>query len=360
MNIDGIGGHLLSHIALAGDFPAMAVSRIIPSPSYRAKVLASLKSQKLIRTYYRDGLRSYRLTAAGREALLSNLPLRFGTILQKPPNLKSDLSRRLRRFQLAQVALTMEDAGVRFFPDEKVDLFSNSSPPLLPAYYSSLEIKALGIETVKIKNGRFCGVFLSEDKAWLIYYAGEGAMRWYRRSEIKTRAVLTHLLCRTWLPGRYQAEDVQAILIGRDMDTLGRLLATERCRDARIFRFDQTYEHFHFVPESDAGIHLLQLLLNGELLAQLKRVLSTTLTPRDPTANIENDGFMQDGTPVLFSFDGDAQRLLNFVRALQIQGRKGRAYCFDFQQKVFAEYAAGTITFQAISMDKFRQSFYRG
>lgn len=364
MNLDGMGFHLLSHIALVGDFPAALGCFIIPSSSYRRKVLTSLKSQKLLRTYYRDGLRSYRLTAAGREALLELLPERFGTTLKGPPHLKSDLARRLRLSQLAQSAIMMESAGIRLFPDEKAALFEDASHPLampltLPAYYSSLEIKALGIEAVKIKNSRFCGVLLTAEKVWIIYHAGDATMRWYRRSEIKSRAMLTHLLCRIRLPGRYQPENVQALILGRDMDTMARLLTAEECRDARIFRFDQTYENFHFIPESDDGTSLLQLLMDQNLLNQLKKVLSSTLAPRDPQASIENNGFMQDGTPVLFSFDGDGQRFSNFVRALRMQERRGRAFCFDFQLKAFAEYAAGTVVFQVISMEKFRQQFYR-
>lgn len=358
-----MGFHLLSHIALAGDFPASSASRIIPSSSYREKIITELKTQKLLRTYYRDGLRSYRLTASGRKALLRGMPDRFGTLLDTPQHPKSDPARRLRTFQLAQTALTMEEAGVRLFPDEKAPLFAESTRPLaeplpLPAYYSSLEVKALGIEATKIKNGRFCGVLLTADRVWIVYHAGEGALRWYRRSEIKTRAMLTHLLCRVRLPGRYQASDVQAILLGADMDACARQLAAEKCRDARIFRFDQTYEHFHFVPESREGTWLLQLLMEEEVVDRLKRTLSQGLLPHDPTASIENDGFTQDGTPVLFCFDGDGQRLTNFVRALCIHGRKGRAFCFDFQLAAFAGYAKDTVSFQAISAEKFRKQFY--
>lgn len=358
-----MGFHLLSHIALAGDFPASSASRIIPSSSYREKMITELKSKKMLRTYYRDGLRSYRLTAAGRKMLMREMPGRFCKVLDTPQRLKSDPARRLRSFQLAQTALAMGEAGIRIFPDEKAPLFEEAARPLaeplqLPAYYSSLEVKALGIEATKIKNGRFAGMLLTQKNVWIVYHAGEGALRWYRRSEIKTRALLTHLLCRVKLPGRYQAGEVQAILLGADMDACARQLAAEDCRDARIFRFDQTYEHFHFLPESREGTWLLRLLMEEEVVDRLKCTLSQGLLPKGSTASMENDGFTQDGTPVLFSFDGDGQRLTNFVRALRIHGRKGRAFCFDFQLAAFAGYARDTVSFQAISAEKFRKQFY--
>lgn len=61
---------LLGLIALCGELPADAIRRLPISGSYRYKVIASLKSQKLIRLFERDNLKGYRLTQAGKKLLL--------------------------------------------------------------------------------------------------------------------------------------------------------------------------------------------------------------------------------------------------------------------------------------------------
>ena len=195
---------LLSQIALTGEFPADAVPRLIPHAAYAAKIVSALKKDKLIRAYRRDQLCTLRLSAVGRAFLLADAPDRFGPLLYEIDPYKTELHHRSRRCQMAQLALTMRSAGVAIFPDEKPPLSALSLQTLrLPAYYSSLEIKGMGIEGTKIKNARFCGVLLTENKCLLCYHAGDGSLRWTRQSELKSRALLTHLFCRQLLPGRY-------------------------------------------------------------------------------------------------------------------------------------------------------------
>lgn len=59
--------HLLGLIAVCGELPADAIHRLPISESYRYKVIASLKSQKLIRLFGRDGIKGYRLTPVAKK-----------------------------------------------------------------------------------------------------------------------------------------------------------------------------------------------------------------------------------------------------------------------------------------------------
>ena len=80
---DTLAGLLLTLTALSGEFPAALVSRLPGTEHYRQKVVKALKRDKLIRTFYRDGLRGLRLTAAAKKLLLTNAAGCVNTSWQK-------------------------------------------------------------------------------------------------------------------------------------------------------------------------------------------------------------------------------------------------------------------------------------
>lgn len=72
--------HLLGLIAVCGELPADAIHRLPISESYRYKVIASLKSQKLIRLFGRDGIKGYRLTPVAKNCCCRHSLTGFRTI----------------------------------------------------------------------------------------------------------------------------------------------------------------------------------------------------------------------------------------------------------------------------------------
>ena len=63
---DTLANLLLTLTALSGEFPTAQISRLPSTGAYQEKILKSLKGEKLLRTYYRDGLRALRLTTAAK------------------------------------------------------------------------------------------------------------------------------------------------------------------------------------------------------------------------------------------------------------------------------------------------------
>ena len=57
---------LLSLTAISGEFPTDQLNRLPGSPYYLESVVTALKKDGLLRTYYRDKLRGYRLGPAGQ------------------------------------------------------------------------------------------------------------------------------------------------------------------------------------------------------------------------------------------------------------------------------------------------------
>lgn len=113
--------------------------------------MTSLKKSGLLRTYYRDRLRGYRLGAKAKAALLDGWPERFSSYLTGDTDtnrLKSEVNRRLRLHRLAETYVTMDNAGIGLFQDEKPKVFSpqgyHGEAIEYPAFYSSREVKEMG------------------------------------------------------------------------------------------------------------------------------------------------------------------------------------------------------------------------
>jgi len=163
---------ILSLIAISGELPSNQIKRLSGGGRYKEEKIKELKSKKLIRTYYREKLRGYRLMTETKDILITDNNDRFAFFLSGNADtniLKSEITRRLRLKSIAETIITMQNAGVSVYRDEKPDVFKpninvNTLPFIItsPAFYNSREIKALGSEFVKIQGARSVGVLLSE------------------------------------------------------------------------------------------------------------------------------------------------------------------------------------------------------
>ena len=194
-------------------------------------VVTDLKKNGLLRTYYRDRLRGFRLGPRAKATLLDNWPERFTFYLTGDTDtnrLKSEVNRRLRLHRLAEAYTTMGNAGVAIYPDEKSPVFAPQGycgkASSNPAFYSSREVKGLGIDATKIHNSRFAGVLLSPMKLFVTYSSGMSLMKWRYKSEMRVKAVMWNTLCQQRLPGQYRADDIHGLILGDSME-LAYLLA---------------------------------------------------------------------------------------------------------------------------------------
>ena len=151
-----LGYSLLELAAICGELPAGLVCRIPRSGSYKETVLCSLRKGGLLRTYYQDRLRGYRLGRKAKERLLADCPERFGFYLTGKTDtnrLKSEVSRRVRLHRIAEVYVAMMNAGVAVFRDEKPVVFAGGGVQVRgmerPAFYSSREVKEMGVEKMQ-------------------------------------------------------------------------------------------------------------------------------------------------------------------------------------------------------------------
>ena len=106
---------LLTLVALSGELPSALVSRLPGSDSYKAYAVKILKRERLLRTYYHDGLRGLRLTSIAKNLLTARqpdryLPLFTGDTATNTP--KYSVPHRLRLHRMAEVLVTAYNAGL--------------------------------------------------------------------------------------------------------------------------------------------------------------------------------------------------------------------------------------------------------
>ena len=356
---------LLELTAICGEFPTDLLPRLPGSTSYKETVVWSLKKEKLLKTYYRDKLRGYRLGRRAKVLLLADRPERFSFYLTGNTDtnlLKSEFSRRLRLHRMAEIYVLMQNAGISVFRDEKPQIFAPDGSPVsclaAPAFYSSREMKELGIEMIKIRGSRAMGVLLALSGIFLIYNSGTDTARWDYRSEQKAKVLLEILLCRQRLSCQYAKMQVQGVLLGNGMEPFYQILSGADSRTRCFFLLDGNYEHFYYLTNDRHGEVILRLLCDSEKTRALNHILSEGLYPKDSKSLIENDAINGDGAPVLFGYFLDIPRISRFLSALRIQGRTGTLICFDFQENMLSRLCGKYVQLLSISFEKFEGRFF--
>ena len=362
---DTISYHLLELTAICGELPAYLLMRIPGSTSYKESVITSLKKDGLLKTYYRDKLRGYRLGRKARSFLLEENPERFSFFLTgngETSRLKSEFTRRLRLHRVAEIFVSMRNAGIRIFRDEKPDIFSAGGSPVstldCPAFYGSREIKEVGIDAVKIRGSRMAGALLAPAGIFVTYNGDSYTMKWDYRAEIKVQVFLKLLLCCERLPAQYARTEVSGLLLGNGLEPFYQILSSADTSSRCFFLLDGNYEHFYYLTNDRYGDTLLKLLCSPEKVTELDHMLMQGFQPKDTGLPIEHDALDGNGNPVLFGYFLDIPRINRFHTALQLQERTGTLICFDFQKEVLHRFCGGQVEFSTISFEKFERRFF--
>ncbi|MDE6591420.1 MAG: hypothetical protein K2K53_14000 [Oscillospiraceae bacterium] len=330
--------------------------------AYKTKVIKQLKKGGLLRTYYADGLRGFRLTAAAKKLLLEGWPDQFSSYLTgctETNTLKSEPLRRLRLHRMAEVLVTMYNADVDVFPWQKPAVFS---PMLLPddtwiecpAYYSSREVKEIGPQRDKIRGSRATGVLLTERDTFSVYNTGSSEMKWEHNAEMRLKVLLKIDLCQHRLSHQYMDAEQSAIVFGTDMKQMPILMGVGGDQRHRYFVIEEHYRHFYYMTSDHCGEVVLRLLCEPDKRAMLDDILMQDLVGSRPHWLVENDA-MDGEDPVLFGYACDMPRIKRFTDGLDTHGFKGTIYCFDFQEDAMRQICGPNVDIQCINFEKFEE-----
>ena len=280
-----------------------------------------------------------------------------------PPQPTISNQNRINGFvRITEATLTMVNAGVRIYRDEKPILFtSNWEKPFLvpfstPAFYNSREIKEMGTVFVKSHGARSVGVLLTSRHIFVVYNLGNSLIRWAYKAEMRTKGVLQTVLCNDRLSHLYTPAALQGLLLGNSMELAFEILSGTHAQ--QYFLLDGNYTHFYYLTNDHYGERLLTLLCSPELTARLEDILLCDLYEGDENSTLENDAFDEGGDPVLLGHTCDLPRIMRFHTSLLRQGKCGTLICFDFQREVLQRYCSSCVRFQTIDFQKWERSFF--
>ena len=356
---------LLTIIALSGEVPSALVSRLPGSHSYKAYAIKILKREKLLRTYYHDGLRGLRLTTTAKRLLAAGQPDRYRPLLTGHPPTNAPIYSaplRLRLHRMAEVLVAAYNAGLLTFPWEKPSVFQtepgDTNLYIGPAYYSSREVKEIGAQATMIRGSRSTGILLCDGGIYAVYNTASARMKWEYKAEVRLKAMIQTDLCHGRLARWFMDSPPGAIVFGDGMDQLEHLMGPGSKETRNYLIMDETFRCFHYLTLDHRGEVLLRLLCDPERKAELDEILSQDLSKGSTNWLIEHDAIDEHGCPVLFGYTCDMPRIRRFDDALGLHGLTGTLYCFDFQEPALRRVCGSRVALQCIDFDAFEGSVF--
>ena len=365
---------LLALTAVSGELPTPLVSRLPGALSYKRKMVTRIKKDNLLSVYSGNSLRGFRLTGKGKRYLLERRPERYQVLFSGESTLnapKYTVSHRTRLCRMAEVLVTMLNTDILILPWEKPLLRqpNTSLHELLlerPAYYTSLEVKDMGPQGMKIRGSRATGVLFTEQTLYAVYNTGSADMRWDNRAETRLKALMQTELSRYSILSGTKSHELQAILFVSDMGCLERLLSgadsdtgdnAAKARTAYFLLYG-SYEHVHLLTSDRKGELVLRFLTDAIAKSSLDALLMQDLNAAGETSGMDYDAVERDGRPVLFGYTADLPRIARFANALDYQEKKGVVICFDFQKTALETLCGEHIAFQCIDLEAVEEAIF--
>lgn len=354
---------LLQAIAISGELPIAQAKRLVGGGRYYEKVITSLNANNLISPYNKGQLYGYRLTYSAKCRLIAENAGRFEYYLSGKTgtnHVRVEHVHRLRLYCVAEVYVSMMNSGVALYLDEKPDVFypHGVDPPdlrsmLSPAFYSSREIKDMGIDSPGIRGSRAVGILLTPENLLITYNAIGGLLKVDYKPEMRLKALARTTICGQRLGHQYTPDNIRGLLFGTDMALAGKLLCESQGKDRNYFIFDGGYDHFHYLTHDPQGEAILKILCDPARHRMLTRILSIGFHARDSGSMFENDATDASGRPVLFAVDCDLPRIGRFKRALLTHDIVGTLLCFDFQADALRLFCGDLAVIKSIDFVKF-------
>ena len=351
---------LLVLIGLFGEFPVELLSRIRISPSYKESMIKRLRKRGLIKNYSKDGSRGYRPTTVSKNLLFADNPERFFEYMYENVDnnhVRSEPRRRERLHRIAEASVTMLNAGVEIFNDRRPPLTSlKETKANVPAFYSSREIKDIGIEFDKARGTRFVGALFTEDDIFITYNLGKSVVRkWAYKTEMRTKTVMENEFCLKPQTPHYSCDGIKGIVLANSMELAYDIL-TDTTK--QYFVLDKNYDSFYFITNDEKGEQLLRFLCRPELCVELDEILMEDLYAPYSNSPYETDAVTKDGIPVHIAYKCDLGRIRRFDTSLALHEKKGIIYCFDYQAEVLRRYCSESIEFKTLDFNKVERRFF--
>lgn len=261
-----------------------------------------------------------------------------------------------RHHRMAEAVAMFSRIGVEYRPYRLPPLQNNyilNVVPDTPSFYTARELKQVdGDDLKKLAYSRFLGAVFSGNNRYAVYNARNAAMKWAGQSEYKTLNIVSDI-SRLNTGGRPLEE---AILMGWSYDVALRILGERDKQPRDSFRFDAVYRRVYFIPQTEAGMRQLRILLQPDWRERLLSLVFEDETRSHDGGSFEYDA-VEDGWYILAHFDGDIARLLRFQAACDDEKIKLSALCFPHQGLFLREFLPPNVRIQTVELDEVEAAF---
>ena len=343
---------VLSMICMSGECSEEALRIILPQDNYRQKLLYKMISDKLITRYQKDDVVGYRLAKKGKDYLLLMDKERFGFFLLDGADFsmrRPVLRYRLRQHRISETLAMMENA-IEIYRDRKELIFEEFTEQAFQqsAFFVAREVKAQKDLTRKIVSSKMTGVWVNREETWVCYNMADTLPEWHENLENRTEILIRSMLKKDG------EEHLDALLFGNDMSSAAKVLADGNMQRQLML---SPFERFCFIPMDRNGLLLLEMLKDKNVCEDLYCILTEDFRISEEENHVINDGYNNDGKPVLVCVDCDLKRLVQFISQLDFTGQTGEVICFDFQKEAIREYCGEETKISEVLYEKVRELF---
>ncbi len=360
---------LMTIIALSGEFPYTQMDRVGITETYAKQLRHRLYQSEKIHIQYRNDLKGLVLNTNTLIGIKERNPTRYKYIEVKS---RQEASRRYRKHLFALTYCTLTNADIEFLPDKKPFVFSRSRQsqsydaprPLIknslltdePVFYSSVEIKyELEDYVQQIRNSAMMGLILTRTDCYLLYNIHNNRYPLGFATENKAGILTQNGEFINVKPDRSS----HAIMLVDGFETATEMIIGNRKKKIRPSSviLNQAFRHIYIVPETPDGDMQLFVMCHKDYSDSVDEAFKENF--KDGTVDFAtiNDGFDDEGHPVLNACSCEITRLFKFKQGLLVNNLTGRILCYDFQMDFIAQIMApAKIVFNHIKINDIREA----
>ncbi len=364
-----IKDRLVTIVSLSGEFPYTQMERIGVTEAYAKQLRHRLYQEGKIRIQDKDGIKGLVLTNKSLISAKEQNPTRYKYIDTRN---RPEESRRYRRHLFAMTYCSLINADIEFLPDKKPFVFSRSRQsqsydaprPLIknslltdePIFYSSVEIKyELEDYVQQIRNSAMMGLILTRTDCYLLYNIHNNRYPLGFATENKAGILTQNGEFINVKPDRSS----HAIMLVDGFETASEMILGNRKKKIRPSSviLNQAFRHIYIVPETPDGDMQLFVMCHKDYNDSVDEAFRENYKEGTVDFATINDGFDEEGHPVLNGCSCDITRLFKFQKGLLVNDLTGRILCYDFQMDFIAQIMApAKIVFNHIKINDIREA----
>lgn len=338
---------LLLMIAVSGELPAALAEKVVGSETYARAVLTKLKKERMIAKKSRDGISGYVLRTKGKKYVLERYGADTAFYLSgdvQTNRMRGGQQNRLRLHRMGETWVFLDGMRVRIFQSQKPQLgraFERDSKE--PVFYGSMELKR---EADFFRASRACGVLLAGERSLVVYNTMAQRMKWAKKTEYALRSWAEGM---SWRQGWDRQAD--ALILARGMAVLPELLESDGGIRQGLFRVDDTFENYFFVPMCLEAETQMALLTGRGQTGRLRSLLAGIAAESAKSRYSVCDGYDREGNAVYFCYDLEMHRLLR-IRQELAHRPSGKVICLDYQAEALAEFFGKGVGLQMLNTER--------